>query len=286
MNRIVVLGSSGFLGKSLRQKLSEEKFDVKYMIHKKNTKLKENEFFGDILDEKSLLQNIQDGDIVVNLVGQIDNNFSKFFETNLKGSFNLLNTAKSKKNIKIIFASSINVYGESCKYPSKETDEPNPMTSYSVVKFLSEQLYQKHCKLYGLDVAVLRFSNIYGKNKKSGIITNIIKSKSNKPVHFTYNGNQQRDFLFIDDAIHGIIQVIKKQPKKFEIFNISSSNKIIPKKIVKLIECISNRKVSYTITKEKFDEKCIWADNTKAKKILRFTPKTTFQDGLKITLEN
>lgn len=108
----------------------------------------------------------------------------------------MIETAKSK-NIKIIFASSINVYGENCRYPSRETDEPKPMNSYGMVKFLTEQLYKKYSELYNIDVTILRFSNIYGKNKKSGIIRKIIKSRSNEPVNFTYNGNQQRDFLFI-----------------------------------------------------------------------------------------
>jgi len=285
MNRIVILGSSGFLGKSLRQKLSDNKFNVKFMIHKKKNKLKDNEFFGDILEKKSLLQNLRDNDIVVNLVGQYDKNFDEFFNSNLNGSLNLLETAKLKKNIKIIFASSINVYGENCKHSSKETDEPDPMTIYGVVKFLTEQLYEKYSKLYGLDVTILRFSNLFGKNKKSGIITNIIKSKYDQPVNFTHNGNQQRDFLFIDDAVIGIIQVIKKQPKKFEIFNISSQNKISLKKIVKSIEHISKRKVYYKLTNEKSNEKCIWANNSKAIKILSFKPKIEFKTGLSLILD-
>ena len=178
------------------------------------------------------------------------------------------------------------VFDGTKEMPYVETDTPNPMTSYGMIKFLTEQLYEKYSKLYGLDVTVLRFSNLYGKQKKSGLITNIIKSKPKKEVKFTHNGNQQRDFLFVDDAVDGIIQVIKKHPRKFEIFNISSQNKITIKIIVKLIEYISKKKIFYKLTKEKFDEKCIWADNTKANKILGFIPKTTFQNGLRMIIKN
>ncbi len=254
MNHTVVLGSSGFLRRSLRKKLSEEKLNVKYMIHKKKTNLKDDEFIGNILDQKSLLENITDNDTVVNLVGQYNKNFSKFFDTKLKGSLKLLEITKSKKNIKIIFASSINVYGENCKFPSKETDETNPMTNYGIVKSLTEQLYQKYSKLHRLDVTILRFSNLYGKDKKSGIITNIIKSRSDKPVNFTHNGNQQRDFLYIDDAVNGIVQVIRNQSKTFEIFNISSGNKISTKQIVKLIEKVSKKKINYKLLQQSNDE--------------------------------
>jgi len=281
MTRIIVLGSTGFLGKSLRQKLSDEKLNVKYMIHKKKKNLQKNEFLGDILDKKSLLKIVKDNDVIVNLVGQYSENLSNFFDINIMGGLNLIEIAKIKKNIKIIFASSINVYGDNCKYPSKETDIPNPSTSYGIGKLLTEQLYEKYSKLYEIDVTILRFSNIYGKNKKSGLIVNLINSTIKNPTHFSHNGNQQRDFLFVDDAVNGIIQVIKKQPKKFHIFNISSQNKITPKKIAKYIKSILKIPVFYKLKNKQLDEKCIWADNSKSNKILGFVPKITFETGLK-----
>jgi UDP-glucose 4-epimerase len=286
MNRIIVLGSSGFLGKSLLQKLIEKNFDAKYMIHKTKKKLQNDEFLGNILDKKCLLKILKDNDIVINLVGQYDNNLSRFVDINIQGGMNLIEAVKLKKNIKIIFASSINVYGDNCKHPSKETDIPNPMTTYGIIKFLTEQLYEKYSKLHGLDVTILRFSNLYGKNKKSGIISNIIKSKFDQPVTFTHNGNQQRDFLYIDDAISGIIKTIYEHSKKFEIFNISSGIKINPKNIIKLIEKFSKNKIYYNFVNKNFDEKCIWADNFKAKKILKFKPKITFQNGLNKILQS
>jgi UDP-glucose 4-epimerase len=199
---------------------------------------------------------------------------------------NLVDIAHLKKNLKIIFASTINVYGENCKSPSKETDEPNPLTNYGIIKFLTEQLYQKYSNLYGLDVTILRFSNLYGKHKKSGIISKIIKSTSDKSVYLTHNGNQQRDFLYIDDAVDGIIQTIKKQPKKFEIFNISSQNKTTPKKIIKHIESISKKPVFFNLRKENIDEKCIWADYTKAKILLNFEPSVDIYHGLNLIINN
>ncbi len=286
MTRIIVLGSNGFLGKSLRTKLDSTKFDSKFMIHKKNHKLKNNEFFGDILEQKSLLKNLKDNDIIVNLVGQYDKNPINFFDINLKGGLNLLEVAKSKKNIKIIFASSINVYGENCKHPSKETDNPNPITDYGKVKFLTEQLYEKYSKLYGLKITILRFSNLYGKEKKSGLITNILSSHSKNPVTFLHNGNQYRDFLYVDDAVNGIIQVIKTNSKSFEIFNISSGIKFSPKQIVKLIEKKSKNKIYYKLLRQNDDEKCIFANPSKAVNKLKFSPKTNFENGLSIILQN
>lgn len=101
MNRIIILGSTGFLGRSLRQKLSDEKFNVKYMVHKKQKNLQKNEFFGDVLDKKSLLKIVKDNDVIVNLVGQYSKNLSKFFDINIKGGLNLIEIAKIKKTSKL-----------------------------------------------------------------------------------------------------------------------------------------------------------------------------------------
>ena len=284
MTRVIVLGSSGFLGKSLCQELMKKKFNTKFMIHRKKKNLQKNEFLGDILDKKSLLKIVKNNDIIVNLVGQCNENLSNFFDININGGLNLVEIAKVKKNIKIIFASSINVYGQNCKFPSKETDVPNPLTTYGIGKFLTEQLYEQYSKLYGFDITILRFSNLYGVNKKSGIIANLLKSKL-KSVKLTHNGNQQRDFLYVDDAVNGIIKIIEKQPKKFEIFNICSNKKYTPKKIAKVITSLSKEKISYKLTNEKFDEKCIWANNTKANKIIDFKPKIELKTGISLILD-
>ena len=239
---------------------------------------------GDILDKKSLLKIIQDDDIIINLVGQYENNHPKFFNNNLQGAMNLVEIAHLKKNLKIIFASTINVYGENCKFPSKETDIPNPMTSYGIVKYLTEQIYEKYSKIYKLNVTILRFSNLYGKEKKSGLIFNILSSNPKKPVYFSHSGNQYRDFLYVQDAVNGIIQTIKINPKFFDIFNISSGKKLSPKQITKMIETSSKRKIYYKLSKQNNDEKCIYANSVKAQNKLKFIPKTDFKKGLDIIL--
>jgi len=286
MNRIIILGSTGFLGKSLCKKLSDKKLNIKCMVHKKQKNLQKNEFLGDILDKKSLLKIVKDNDIIVNLVGQYSEDLPNFFDINIKGGLNLIEIAKIKKNIKIIFASSINVYGNNCKYPSKETDIPNPSTSYGIGKLLTEQLYEKYSKLYGLDVTILRFSNIYGVEKKSGIMTNILLSTKLNPVNLLHNGNQYRDFIYIDDAIVGLIQILKLKSKTFDIFNISSGEKISIKQIIKIIKKQSKKKIFFNLIKNIDDEKCIHANSLKAKKKLKFLPKTNIHEGLSILVKN
>lgn len=283
----IILGGSGFLGRSLIQKLHEEKFHVKVMIHDNDIKISTEKFKGNILSAGALDKEISQGDIVVNLIGQYDGDIPKFIDLNITGGLNLLNSCIRKKVNQIILISSMNVYGENMKYSSKETDLPKPQTLYGIVKLLTEKIYEYYSKLYGLNIIVLRLSNLYGPYKKSGYIANLINLiKDKRPLYAYNNGRQLRDLLFVDDASNGIILTIKKPQKGFTIFNISSGKRYLIKDIIKIIENISQKKLNIKRSCSIPDEKCIWADNSKAKKILKFCPQTNIEEGLKITVDH
>ena len=282
MNNIVIFGGTGFIGKSLVKKISNDKNKLKIMIHSKEKKNKYKKFRGDILNKKSFEDQIVDNDVIINLIGQYNNNILNFIELNMKGGINLLESCIKKKNIKIILISSVNVYQENLKKPSKETDNPVPKTTYGKIKLLTEELYKIYSDKYNLDVTILRLGNIYGYDKKDGVISNILKSiKNNKTITITHNGNQIRDYLFIDDAVEGIVSAIKYKKKGFNIFNIASGKKYTTKKIIKNIENIFEKKLLTKIIKDEPDEKCIWIDISKAKKNLKFEAKIDIQMGIK-----
>ena len=176
MTNIIVLGGSGFVGKSLLQKLESKKFKVKVMVNSSKIKNKFKKFHGDILDKKTFENQIKNGDIIINLVGQYNDNISNFIDLNIKGGLNLLESCKGKKNIKIILISSIDAYGENMHYASKEKDKSSPQNNYGLIKLLAEKMYENFANIHGLDVIVLRLSNLYGPNKKNGLILNILKA--------------------------------------------------------------------------------------------------------------
>ena len=286
MINIVVLGGSGFVGKSLLQKLESKKFKVKVMVNSSKIKNKFKKFHGDILDKKTFENQIKNGDIIINLVGQYNGHISNFIDLNIKGGLNLLESCKGKKNIKIILISSIDAYGENMQYASKEKDEPSPQNNYGLIKLLAEKMYENFANIHGLDVIVLRLSNLYGPNKKNGLIMNILKAiKKNGAVSINHNGKQQRDYLFIEDAVDGIIKAVQCRLKKYNVINISSGKRYRSTEIIKFAQELSHKKLKFKLKKIAPDEKCVWANNFKAKKLLKFAPKISIKHGLNLTLK-
>ena len=209
-------------------------------------------------------------------------NFEDYVKTNLTGAFNILNSCVKKQVKHIILISTINVYGEKCNTSSIETDPVNPTTHYSLIKSATEKIYQYYSENLNLNVTVLRFSHIYGYEKKIGLISNLISSSENQnPVKLSHNGNQERDFLYIDDAVEGIIKTLEHLDNGFTIYNISSGEKISTLNLIKLIKKISNSEIFYEKQNTSPDEKCIWASFQKAKMKTNFQPKVGLKDGLK-----
>jgi nucleoside-diphosphate-sugar epimerase len=285
LDKLLLLGATGFLGRTLLNNL-EKKQSIKIMTHNSNFLTNSQKFKGDILKKKSFDKEISNNDTILNLIGQISPNVSDYVNLNIIGALNLLNTCVEKKINRIILISSIHVYGENLRSASKETDSLKPKSQYGLVKMITEQIYQYFSNFYGLDVTILRLGGLYGPEQKTGFITQLFNSVNDSRIHpILYNDGQQfRDLLHVDDAVNGIERAIKTPRKKFEIFNISSGKRYSMNHLVSVIESFTNKKLPITYTPEIIDEKCIWANNLKAQKILNFKPKITLNSGIKSML--
>ena len=287
MTDILLLGGTGFLGTSLLRKL-EKSNSVKLMIHNSDLDTSAQKFKGNIISKNSFINEIRDNETIINFLGQMTSNESDLINSNVIGGLNLLDSCINKKIKRIILISSINVYGENLEKPSKETDQLHPKTNYGFVKMITEKIYQHYSEINDINVTVLRLAGIYGPDKKTGFLNEIIRSAFDKKIiPVCYNkGNQQRDILFIDDAIDCIQNAINYVHDGFNIFNISSGNRYSVNDLVSKIENITNLKISMKYSSEVPDERCIWADNSKAKKFLNFKPRFDIDTGLKLTIDS
>lgn len=285
--KIVILGGTGYIGKPLLSKIIDENYKVKILIHKTNVKYNIEKFYGNILSSNILEREFSHFDVVVNITGQSQINKKRFLTENLIGGYNVLNSCVKNKIKNIILISTINVYGESGKNSSTENSNLCPESYYGQIKNLTEKLYQYYSETYRLNITILRLSNVYGINKKNGLIRNLITShKNSKLVNIYHNGKQFRDFIFLTDVVSGIFQAVKYQKKGYVIINISSGKKYQIKNIVNLIKEISKNTSKVNYSSKKIGEFCIWANNTKAKKLLKFEPKTSIEEGIKISLQH
>ena len=284
MSKILIFGGSGFIGKHLISKMNG-----KYDFLSLSRTLEDNSLcseVGNILEPKSYESFLENTETIINLVGQVEPNLDQFASSNLTGSLNLLNSAV-KYNIKnIILISTINVYGENNNSPSKETDTLSPISNYGIIKMMNEKLYEHFSKIHDINITILRLSGVYGPGKIKGFFPQMINAINDESIVLEpYNyGNQLRDFIYIDDVIDGILKSISHNSSGFDIFNISSGNRYSIKEIISITEKLSNSHIGVEYSSTKFDEKCLWADNSKAKLILNFDPKTSLNSGIQKTL--
>ena len=286
--KILIFGGSGFLGQHLIKKLYGQ-HDIVVVNHISNFSIGNTKnchiINGDILKPQTYESILDSVDVVINLVGQMEPNLENLVKTNISGSLNLLNSIIKNKVKKIILISTINVYGENMNFPSKEEDELFPLTNYGQIKMITEKLYQNFSELHDLDVTILRLSGVFGPGKIKGFFPQMINSLKTGQILTPYNfGNQLRDFIFIDDAIDGIISSLNYDFNGTSIFNISTGKRNSIKEVINLAEKISNTKINIKYNSEKYDEESIWANNSKAKKLLNFEPKISLEEGIKNTL--
>lgn len=281
---VTVLGS-GFIGSNLLRSLAKDKnYRIKLLVHKNLPKTSGIlKFKGDVLDKTSLSGIIEKDDIVVNLTGQLAGSKKDFYDLNVSGAKNIAKACREKKAKKLIHISSIFVYGEldgKKKKSFTESDMPSPANEYSKIKLLTEKIYEKSPKKSKIKTIVLRLANVYGPGGK-GIINKVTDAaRQNKEIKLN-SGSQIRDFIHVDDVVNAIKKAINYTPKShFEVFNISSSKGI---ELSKVFKHIQSRVPSLRIRHAKADSseyrKSV-VNNTKAKKLLGFSPKTGLFDGI------
>ena len=281
MTRIVIIGASGYIGKFLLDALEKTSYDILAIKHNASVNSNVEIFSADITNPFALDTVLKSDDIVLNLVGQIIPDLKKFTITSILGNIYLLNSCIKKKIKKIIFLSTINVYGENVGRPSSEDDSRKPSSDYAIIKSLIEDLYKIYSKQHDLNVSILRLSNIYGPNA-SGIVGKLIHSiGSVEPITVYHNGEQIRDFLFIDDIISGMIKIIDSPPNSYEIINLSSGIGISINNLISIIEKITHKKVNVKFSSETPDEHCLCANNKFAKNNFNFQINTSIEEGLK-----
>lgn len=248
----------------------------------------------DIEDEKALnrLFKKYTFDAVVNLAARAGARYSIenpyiYSTTNIHAALNLLEACREFKVKKFVLASSSSLYAGQTT-PFKETMPVNePISPYAASKKAAEVMAYTYHYLYGIDISILRYFTVYGPAGRPDMspfrFTRWIAER--QTVQLFGDGNQSRDFTYVDDIASGTVRALKKVG--FEIINLGGGKRPVTiNSMIALIEKYTSRKAKVRrLDVHKADVDSTWADISKAKKLLNWEPKVEFEEGIRRTVE-
>ncbi|MCK5748589.1 MAG: NAD-dependent epimerase/dehydratase family protein [Oricola sp.] len=308
---ILVTGAAGFIGASVSRALMARGEEVVgldnlnsyYPISLKRARLsfllREPGFRfveGDITDGAMLHAEFASESVsgVIHLAAQagvrysIENPFS-YNSANLTGHLSILEFVRRRNdNIHLVYASSSSVYGANSKTPFSETDRvDSPVSFYGATKKSNEIMSESYARLYGIRQTGLRFFTVYGPWGRPDMAywTFTEKMLRGEPIQIFNHGNMGRDFTYIDDIVSGVIAAFDNPPKEsscpHEIYNLGNDK---PEALMTMISILESE-LGVTAKKEfkgmqSGDVERTWADITKARTVLGFSPTVSLADGL------
>lgn len=250
--RYLVLGANGFIGQNLVKKLL--KSDVELIAFDRMFNSFNSERFTKIKGEYSIDTDFDEllkgVDIVFHLISTTIPNSDKPYdleiEENVFPTLKLLDACVKNKVKKIVFISSGGtVYGESELIPFKEDINTVPICSYGIQKLIIEKYLHLYYHKYGLDYSVIRLANPYGPgqnpNGSVGAVTVFLnKAINNQVIHIYGDGNNIRDYIYIDDVVTGIKNISEKN-LKYKVINLGSGIGTSLNEIIKFLKINVNK---------------------------------------------
>ena len=262
-------------------------------------------FVGDIRDYETCMKACEGIDVVVHLaantgVGPSVENPRADMEANVIGIFNILEASRLNKVDKFVFASSGAPIGE-VEPPIHEEKAPRPVSPYGASKLAGEGYCSAYYRTFGLKTVSLRFGNVYGprsKHKNSVVAKFIRQALTGETLEIYGDGNQTRDFIYIDDLINAIRLAVDPIPSDLnspgslpygEVFQIATQRETTVNDVGALIKEIVEREKNMHVAIKYCnarlgDVKRNYSDISKARRMLGFQPETNLIEGLMETL--
>ena len=250
-------------------------------------------FDGDIRDGGLVNKLVKEVDAIVHLAAISSVPFSVenpvlTNDVNVNGTLNLLNACLDADVRRFLFISSCAVYGEPRYFPMDERHPIQPLSPYAASKAAAEGYCKVFRKVYGLDAVVLRLFNVYGSRQREedsycGVITKFVSSLLHgKPLVIFGDGNQMRDFVYVEDVAEAIWLALESEAAAGETFNIGSGRPTSINELAKLVTEVFGDEAEMVYEEERIgDLRQSCADIAKAERTLGYRPKITLEDGLK-----
>lgn len=284
---VLVTGGSGFIGSHVIDKLLEKGYSVRVFDKVKPDREDVKWYQGDVQNQKEILEACGDVEAIYHLAAVADVNVALShpelcLQVNEVGTANLLRAATAKEVDRIILASTTWIYGRTEGIVDENTPVPSPEHIYTKTKIGQEHLlitWQRH---FGLPYTILRYGIPYGPKMRSNMAIAIFvrKAMRKEPITVFGDGNQGRCFIYVEDLAEGNIAALSEAGKN-QIFNIAGEEFMSINQVVgNLKEFFGDLAVEY---KPPMPGYFVGAriGIEKARKLLRWKPKTPFEIGLK-----
>jgi UDP-glucose 4-epimerase len=296
----LITGGNGFIGSHLLDKLMEEKYSIRIMDkypERYRSPCKGVEYIYEDFQNRGVLDDmLKDIDIVFHLVNtttpKTSNDDPAFdVQSNVLGTLDLLDRCIQRHIKKFVFISSGGtVYGTPELLPIAESHTLDPISSYGITKLTIEKYLYLYYRLYGLDYTIIRPSNPYGERQNPESIQGAIsvflgKIFKNEPIEIWGDGSVVRDFIYVKDLVDGIYSAAVNNSSN-QIYNIGSGEGHSLNAIIDILRSVIDKDIKVVYKKGRvFDVPAIYLDITKAKKDLKWMPKTPLEVGIRKTWE-
>lgn len=300
MATYLVTGGAGFIGSHLAEELVKRGERVRVIDNFFSGKaenmasfINDVEFYeGDIRDTK-LLKKIMPGvDYVLHhaavaSVPRSVENPEESTDVNVAGTLNILRRAAENKVKRLVYAGSSSAYGNSETQRKSETEAPDPISPYAVTKLAGEYYCRSFAYIYGLETVVLRYFNVFGERQDPKSLYSAViplfcaAAKEGKPATIYGTGRQTRDFTYVKNNVEANLLAAKTPGISGEVINIACGQTVDLIELHSAINRIMGKDLPPVMAPPRVgDVMHSSADITKAKKLLGYEPKFSFEEGL------
>jgi UDP-glucose 4-epimerase len=310
--RVLVTGGLGFIGSNLARRLVDLGADVLlidslipdhggnlFNIDGVESRLRVN--IADVRQASTMNYLVQGQDVIFNLAGQVSHIDSMRdphtdLDINCRSQLTLLEACRQHNpTAKVVFAGTRQIYGRPERLPVDETHLVRPTDINGINKAAGEQYHLVYNNVFGVRACSLRLTNVYGprqliRHNRQGFIGWFIRlALKGKEIQIYGDGNQIRDFVYVDDAADAFLRAGASDVVNGDVFNVGGSEPIAHRHLVTLLIDVAGggsvRFVEWPDDKRKIDIGSFYSDSSKFSAATGWTPRTALRDGLRQTLD-
>ncbi len=302
MTRVLVTGGAGFIGSNLVRALLEQGEEVRILDNFSTGSRANLEGLavevveGELRSYERVHNAVRDSEVVYHLgaLGSVPRSVQDPLTSsavNIEGTLNVLLAARDEGVRRVVFSSSTSVYGSSRQLPTREDCPPDPISPYGVAKLAAERYCVSFTRVYAsLETVVLRYFNVFGPRQSpssqyAAVVPLFISAiAAGRPVTIHGDGEQSRDFTYVDNVVAATIAAGRAEGASGRTFNVAAGAPATVNRVADAIGEILGKPVEKDYAPARpGDIRDSWADLSASREVLGYEPSVSLEEGLRRT---